>query len=250
MTNVPPPHQLLGIPIHPVSADELVDLLVEWGRGATLRRVFNVNVHAMNLAHEDAAFAAALRAADIVFCDGYGVKWGARLAGMHIPHRLTPPDWVDHFAGRVAAAGQSVFALGDEDGVAARFQQTLGERHRGYRDAGSAHGFFSRQGRENDTIVEAINASHATHLLVGMGMPAQELWATANAARLRVRTVISVGALYRWVTRIDTRAPRWVTDNGLEWAARLARHPVRHFKRYVIGNPRFLARVIRARMQS
>lgn len=246
----PAPLQLLGIPIHPVSAAELVAQLVAWGDGDALRRVFNVNVHAMNLAHDDADFRRALCAADLVFCDGFGVKWGARIAGLEIPHRLTPPDWIDAFAAATARAGQRVFALGDEPGVAAAFQAKLAADHPGYGDAGSHHGFFAKEGPASAEIVDAINASGATHLLVGFGMPLQERWITENAPRLRVKTALAVGALFRWHTGIETRAPRWMTDRGLEWAARLARHPVRHFERYLVGNPRFLLRVLRATMGS
>ncbi len=246
---IPAPVEVLGVPIHPVSPDELVATLVAWGGRAQQRRCYNVNVHAMNLAAGDPEFHAALRRADLVFCDGFGVKWGASLLGKPIPHRMTPPDWIDAFAAATAAAGQSVFALGDEDGVAARFQQLLAERHPGYRSAGAHHGFFAKQGAENDAVIEAVNASGAVHLLVGFGMPLQEKWLEENAARLRPRVQIPVGALFRWYTGIEQRAPKWMTDNGLEWLHRLARHPGRHFRRYAVGNPQFLLRVVRARLR-
>ncbi len=239
---------LLGVPIHPLDQRALVDLLIAYGDADRLRKVFNVNVHAMNLACEDQGFAAALRDADVVFCDGYGVKWGARLAGIEIPHRLTPPDWIDDFAAATARAGQSVFALGDVEGVAERFQALIACKHPGYKDAGSHHGFFAKSGAPNEDVIEEINASGATHLLVGFGMPLQEHWIVSNAARLTVRTAISVGALFHWRTDVERRAPRWVTDNGLEWFARFVRHPIRHFRRYAIGNPRFLLRVAHERL--
>jgi N-acetylglucosaminyldiphosphoundecaprenol N-acetyl-beta-D-mannosaminyltransferase len=168
MANVPLPAPLvlLGVPIHPVSARELVDILVRRGAGPRLRRVYNVNVHAMNLACEDDTFRRWLGKADLVFCDGYGVKWGTRLAGLTIPHRMTPPDWIDDFAARAAAADQSVFALGDEPEVAASFQAKLAEARPGYRVAGSHDGFFEKQRAANDAVVDLINASGATHLLV------------------------------------------------------------------------------------
>ena len=131
--------------------------------------------------------------------------------------------------------------------MATAFQATLAAEHPGYRDAGSHHGFFAKHGADSDAVVDAINASGATHLLVGFGMPLQEMWITEHAARLRVATVLPVGALFRWHAGIETRAPRWMTDHGLEWLARLGSHPLRHFRRYVIGNPRFLLRVIRSR---
>lgn len=238
---------LLGIPIHAVGARSLVSTLIGWGAGPVQSRTCYANVHAMNLAHRDPGFRAALQTADLVFCDGYGVKWGARLAGVKIPHRLTPPDWIDAFAAATAAAGQSVYALGDEPGVAGAFQNLLADRHSGYRAAGSHHGFFGPH--EEDAVIDQINASGAVHLLVGMGMPRQELWLVANAHRLRPRVLIPVGALFRWYAGLERRAPRWLTDSGLEWAARLARHPVRHFRRYMLGNPAFMLRVIASRLR-
>jgi N-acetylglucosaminyldiphosphoundecaprenol N-acetyl-beta-D-mannosaminyltransferase len=238
---------LLGIRIDAVGARSLVSTLVGWAAGPIQSRAFYVNVHAMNLAHRDPGFRAALQSADLVFCDGYGVKWGARLAGVRIPHRLTPPDWIDAFATATAAAGQPVFALGDEPGVAEAFQSMLADRHPGYRAAGSHHGFFDPHGE--DAVIERINASGAVHLLVGMGMPRQELWLVANAHRLRPRVLVPVGALFRWYTGVERRAPRWVTDSGLEWASRFVRHPVRHFRRYVLGNPAFIMRVIASRLR-
>jgi UDP-N-acetyl-D-mannosaminuronic acid transferase (WecB/TagA/CpsF family) len=41
-----------------------------------------------------------------------------------------------------------------------------------------------------------------------------------------------------------------MSQNGMEWLARLARHPVRHFRRYAVGNPLFILRVLRWRLDS
>jgi N-acetylglucosaminyldiphosphoundecaprenol N-acetyl-beta-D-mannosaminyltransferase len=246
----PSPVEILGVPVHPVSADELVSLLAAWGEARDAKAVFYTNVHVMNLAYSDAALRQAFAQADLVTCDGFGVKWGARLAGQHLPHRMTSPDWIDAFAARTAAAGQRVFAIGDEPGVAEAFQRALVDSHAGYADAGTQHGFFDRAGAENDALVERINESGAHHVLVGLGSPLQEHWILDNAPRLRAGTLIAVGALFRWRSGIEHRAPRWMTDHGLEWLGRLARHPVRHFRRYVVGNPLFAMRVLRERWRS
>jgi len=246
-TCVPSPKIFLGVPIHPVSPSQLVDIIVAWGKEPGLHRVYNVNVHAMNLAQDLPDFKSSLQRADLVFCDGFGVKWLAKMAKVHIPYRTTPPDWIDDFAREAAKCRQSVFAIGDEDGVADRFLRLLCSRHPGLIAAGSHHGFFDKTGAENEAVIEKINKSEATHLLVGFGMPLQERWIEQNAHALRVRVVLPVGALFRWYCGFEKRAPRWVTDHGLEWVARYLRHPVRHFRRYMIGNPLLLARALRFR---
>ena len=221
---------------------------MDWGHSDTLHRIYNVNVHAMNMASKHDDFRAALNAADLVFCDGYGVKLAARLVGQDIPERMAMSDWMDEFSIRTGEAGQSVFALGDEPGVAADYQQHMTSLHPAYRSAGSHHGFFEKSGLENDRVIDVINASGAKHLLVGFGMPLQERWIEQNASRLKVSVVYPVGATFRWFTGRETRAPKWITDNGLEWLSRLAHHPVKLFCRYVIGNPLFVARVLAAQL--
>lgn len=244
---VPVAKEFLGVPIHPLNSSQLVDIIVSWGNEAQLRRVYNVNVHAMNLAQDLPHFKGYLQKADLVFCDGFGVKWMAKMAKIDIPFRMTPPDWIDDFAEKASKCGQSVFALGDEEGVAAQFLVLLCSRHPGLIAAGSHHGFFEKVGPENDAVVEEINKSRATHLLVGFGMPLQEQWIEQNAHALQVRVVLPVGALFRWYMGFEKRAPRWMTDHGLEWVWRFLRHPLRHFRRYIIGNPLLLARVLRSR---
>lgn len=243
---IPVPVRLLGMPVHPITRETLLGTAVAWGKADQLRRIYNVNVHAMNTAYAHPDFRKHLNAADLVFCDGYGVKWAAARTGRPIPERLAISDWIEEFCDRTCDAGQSVFALGDEDGIAADYQERMSAEHPSYISAGSHHGFFNKTGPENDRVVDMINASGARHLLVGFGMPLQERWIEDNADRLNVSVAYSVGATFRWFTGKDVRGPRWMTDNGLEWLHRLSRHPVKLFGRYVIGNPVFMARVLAA----
>ena len=199
---VPDPVFLLGVPIHPVNPAQLVQIIVQWGAEDRFRRVYRRNVHAMNLAQQLPEFKGYLRNADLVFCDGFGVKWLAGIANVNIPWRMTPPDWIDDFGAAAAKAGQRVFALGDQDGVAAKFMEALCARHKGLVSAGSHHGFFDKTGPENDRVIQKINESGAVHLLVGFGMPLQEQWIENNAQALRVKVVAPGGRIVPLVYRI------------------------------------------------
>jgi N-acetylglucosaminyldiphosphoundecaprenol N-acetyl-beta-D-mannosaminyltransferase len=244
---VPDPVRFLGIPIHPVSPSQVVRFLIQWGREDTFRRVCYVNVNTMNLAHWSGDLRRYLEKADLVFCDGFGVKWMAKILNLDIPCRLVANDFIDDFAVEVSITGQGVFVLGDEDGVADRFGELLVSRHPGYRHVGSYPGFFEKTGPENDAVVRMINESGAKYLLVGFGTPLQERWIEQNSQALQVQVAVCVGALFRSYTGLEKRAPPWMAGHGLEWLHRLVRHPLRHFRRYVVGNPELLARVLRAR---
>lgn len=244
MTQLPDACRVEGIRVHSVTRKSLLSILRQWAAQKIPRKIYYVNVHAMNLAYKEARFRESLLAADLVFCDGYGVWLASRLSGVSLPERLTPPDWVDDFLEMMALDGKSVYLLGDEQGIAIQCAEAMQKRHPALAIAGANHGFFSIDGNFNSEAVEAIRRSGAAVLLVGMGMPRQEFWIDSNLKQLGVSLAISVGALFRWYTHAERRAPRWVTDYGMEWLARLIRHPFRHFRRYVIGNPSFFARVL------
>jgi N-acetylglucosaminyldiphosphoundecaprenol N-acetyl-beta-D-mannosaminyltransferase len=204
----------------------------------------NVNVHAMNTAWADPTFRSALNASDLVFVDGAGVRLGARLAGVTVGERLTPADWIGDLFSLCIRHDWPVFWLGDTDEVGATLEGYLHAFFPGLRLAGRHHGFFAKEGPESDAVVDKINASGARLLMVGMSMPIQEKWLAANRDRLRPPVRLSLGGLARILTGHIRRGPRWMTNNGLEWAFRLCMQPAYTWRRYLIGNPLFLLRLL------
>jgi len=97
-------------------------------------------------------------------------------------------------------------------------------------------------------LIEAIRASGATLLLVALGNPAQELWIGRHLAATGVQVAFGVGALFDFLAGEVSRAPAFVRRTRLEWAWRLMLEPKRLFRRYVLGNPLFLMRVMRRRL--
>ncbi|MCA1688781.1 MAG: WecB/TagA/CpsF family glycosyltransferase, partial [Actinobacteria bacterium] len=84
--------------------------------------------------------------------------------------------------------------------------------------------------------------------LVGFGMPLQEYWLMENRNRLDANVALTGGAVFDYVSGELRRGPRVLTENGLEWLARLLIEPRRLWRRYLIGNPLFLARVLEQRL--
>ncbi len=75
-------------------------------------------------------------------------------------------------------------------------------------------------------------------------MPLQEQWLRANWDRLDVRVALPAGAMLDFVSGATPRGPQWLTDNGFEWLTRLVIEPRRLWRRYLIGNPLFLWRIL------
>ena len=240
-----PSKQILGINISVVDLPDLLQAIDKLAQRSRPALVNNVNVHACNLAFEQPAFREVLNASEVVFCDGFGVKLAGWLTGKRLGQRMTPPDWIDDLFALCVRKGYSVYFLGDERAVVELFVDRMKANFPGLVVAGYQDGFFELSGEANQKIIKSINESGADIIITGMGMPRQELWAAEAKPHLQKGVVIAAGALFRWYTGVEQRAPKWMTDAGLEWLARLLVSPRRHFKRYVVGIPLFYWRVIR-----
>lgn len=248
--NPEPAITLLGVRIHTLPVAALIERIACAAQNKQHTIVAYVNAHGLNLAYTSPALREFFnQRATFVFCDGFGVKWGARLAGQPAPPRHTPPDWIDPLCDECTRHGLSIFLLGDKPATVEKAAHALQVRHAGLKIAGWQHGYFDKTAgsAENRAVLAAIHQTQPAVLLVGMGMPAQELWLAENWQQVDAHVAMTVGALFSYVAGDVRRAPRWMTDHGLEWLGRLLIEPRRLWQRYVIGLPLFFARVIAER---
>lgn len=238
---------ILGIPVDVIDRPQLLETIDALAASPGVSLVNNVNVHACNLASADPEFHEILRKSDVVFCDGFGVKLAAKLLGSKLGERMTPPDWIDELFALCSRKRYRVYFVGDVTAVVRLFAEKAKERHPHLRIAGVHDGFFNMNGEDMPQLFKEIVRLNPDIILTGMGMPRQEKWAWAAKKRLGGGVIIATGALFRWYTGIERRAPHWMTNHGMEWLARLVMSPRRHFKRYVIGLPLFLLRILKQR---
>jgi len=242
----PPREQarIFGIPIDLGSPEDLLRMVCGWVGSGRRRRVMYANAHVLNQSLERADLRAALQAADLVYCDGYGVRIAARALELPEPHRMTGADWIWSLAALCEHAGASVYLLGSEPGVAHQAAERLRRWYPRLAIVGTHHGFFEIGSPHAERVVEDINARRPDVVLVGMGTPKQELWVQEHAADVEADVLWTVGALFDYVSGRIPRAPGWLADNGLEWIFRLGIEPQRMWRRYLLGNPVFLGRVL------
>lgn len=108
------------------------------------------------------------------------------------------------------------------------------------------HGYFSAD--DIDTVTRAI-AEHGTRILfLGLGDPAQQRWAHAHGAATGANVIVTAGGLFDWLSGAHPRPPQWMVGAGLEWLWRLRLEPKRLARRYLAGNPCFIAAVLRQKL--
>lgn len=237
---------VLGVGVDPLTAGELEAAVRRLARERAHALVLNVNAHCLNLCYRDAALRRFMNGAEVVFCDGFGVRLAAWLLGKKLPERITYADWIWRLAALAEAEGLTIFLLGARPGVAGEAAGRLRERFPNLKVRGVRHGYFDHApgSPENEAVVREINAASPDILLLGLGMPLQERWLMENWDRLDAGVVLTAGAVFDYASGGLRRGPRLLVDNGFEWLARLLVEPRRLWRRYVIGNPLFLLRVL------
>jgi N-acetylglucosaminyldiphosphoundecaprenol N-acetyl-beta-D-mannosaminyltransferase len=245
----PPLVSLLGVKICSLPVEAVIQRITDSILAKKKIYLAYANAYAINLAYEYPWFREFLNNAALTFCDGFGVKWGARLLGHDIPERYTPPDWFPRLAAVCAERHFTLYFLGARPGVAEKCAEQLRNHFPGLIVAGSHHGYFDKTegSTDNQAVIRSINILNPDILVVGFGMPLQEHWLMENWSQLDTRVALPVGAMFDYLTGEVLRAPHWMTDHGLEWFGRLVFEPRRLSKRYILGNPLFLWRLLKQR---
>jgi N-acetylglucosaminyldiphosphoundecaprenol N-acetyl-beta-D-mannosaminyltransferase len=179
---------------------------------------------------------------NFIIVDGMSLVLLARLLrqGVTKRHRVTYADWIWPLSELAAAEGWRVFFLGGRPGVGEQASAVLQERFEGL-DMRVHHGYFdpSPSSDMNRAVLAQISSFRTQLLMVGMGMPRQEIWLANHLSGLEANLILSVGACMDFVAGVVPTAPRWMGRTGLEWLFRLGTEPRRLTFRYLV-EPWFL----------
>ena len=159
---------LLGLPVHALDLPALLTRVDEMVASGGRFTIGYANVHTINQAMEHASVAEFMRRADVIYCDGNGIRLGAALLGNRLPRRMTGADWIWDLGGHCAARGHHMFWLGGQEGVTARAAVNLQRANPGLEIAGTWHGYFDKEGSGSQEVVDRINDSRPPVVLVGM----------------------------------------------------------------------------------
>ncbi|WP_370088962.1 WecB/TagA/CpsF family glycosyltransferase [Ekhidna sp.] len=239
---------ILGIKIHCVTSKELtaqVSNCIETSR----KEIFsNVNIHGMNIAAKNKEFKKFLADAYINFCDGDGVRLGGKILNKHIPEKITYNRWMWELAEESSLKGYSWFMVGSSNHVIEVAATKLKRKYPNLKIAGYHHGYLDDSTTE--VLIREIERCQPNILIVGMGMPIQEKWLTDNLAKLSFNVALTGGAVFEYISGASKMTPNIYYKLKLEWFYRFLKEPKRLFRRYFIGNPLFVLRVLKQRISA
>ncbi len=223
---------LFNINIDVLSRQEVFEACLKFLKSGTTHSIFFLNAHCYNIACKNSAYSESLQHSDLVLNDGTGINLASKFKGIRLKENLNGTDLIPEILELCAREGERVFLLGGKEGIA---QMAANNLIPDIHLSGHRSGYFKESDEEE--IIEGINGSGASVLIIGMGVPRQELFVERNRARFKnIRILIAGGAILDFLSGNVPRAPRWMRRYGLEWVYRFYLEPRRMWKRYLLGN--------------
>ncbi len=202
------------------------------------RLVFtHYNLHGFALQRDHSEFYQAQQDADYGIIDSTIVCWALQFLGYDIDQkwRATMLDWIPLLLTEANKNNSNVFLLGTKADLITSSENILASQFPNISFA-SHHGYISDESSTStlQQCLKQIEKHNTDILLVGMGMPMQEIFLTQNKPNLRAPILISVGGYFDYICGATYTPPRWSGKFGLEWLFRLLANPKRLWKRYLI----------------
>ena len=237
---------LMGIPLDNLTLAEAVGEIVQAMEGDRPRRACFVNADCVNLAFRHADYRETLRTADLAFADGIGMRLAGIVLGRRVRDNVNGTDLFPKLCEALDGRGKRIFLLGSRPGTAEGVAAWMAGRYPGIAMAGCRDGYFPPA--DEADVIQQVRRSQSDLLLVAFGAPRQDVWVAQHLAELGVKLAVGVGGLLDFFSGQIPRAPLWLRRLGMEWCYRLCQEPRRLGRRYLLGNPVFLARLLRERI--
>ncbi len=242
---------ILGYAVDCFTADECVDGIFQSLRDGIRTWLACFNPHSYVLSLEDKVFARGLKDADWLVPDGGGAVLASRLLGGKIKSRVTGSDVFVGLHKRMNDDGSMrVFFLGADEKTLALICDRMAKDYPNIKVAGVYSPPFKNvfTKAEISEMVKAVNTAAPDVLWVGMPAPKQEKFILENRARLNVKFVAAVGAVFDFYSGNVVRdEDSWFVNHGLEWLPRLLQEPKRLWRRMFVSAPIFIWHVVKRR---
>jgi N-acetylglucosaminyldiphosphoundecaprenol N-acetyl-beta-D-mannosaminyltransferase len=211
------------------------------------KSVLFINAYCFNISQNNLAYKNAILNSDYILNDGIGVKIAGILNKIRFPENLNGTDLIPKIIEFAHKNHKRIYLLGSTDSIIKKTQINLENKYSGIKIVGIHNGFFTE--KEEAGIVNEINTLKTDLLIVGMGVPRQELFVNRNIGMLtNVKLCISGGAIIDFISGEIKRAPLWIRKINFEWAYRLYLEPSRMWKRYIIGNLLFFINLFKIKI--
>lgn len=236
------PVRLFGVPVHPVTMPQALDIADRAIVRRERLRIGVVNAAKVVNMRRNPELEEDVTSSDLVLADGIAVVWASRILGHALPERVTGIDLMMGMLRRGNERGYRVYCLGATDEVLRKVIERIGSDYPNVVLAGWHHGYFSQN--EEAQLADLIAVARPDILLVAMTSPKKEKFLAQWSAHIAAPVCHGVGGSFDVLAGKVQRAPESWQRLGLEWLYRLKQEPSRLWRRYLVTNTLFCSMLV------
>lgn len=237
--------ELLNVSLDNISQSEFL-------KSFTSGIVFTPNVDHLMKLQSDTEFFQTYKSATYKLCDSKILFYVSRFLGTPIKEKISGSDLFPAFYEYHKNNDDiKIFLLGAREGVALQAQEKINSQVGRNMVVGAHSPSFGFEKNEEEClkIIDIINQSGATVLAVGVGAPKQEKFICKYKDKLpNIKIFLAIGATIDFEAGNIKRAPKWLSEIGLEWLYRLMAEPKRLWKRYLVHGPSFFWLILKQKL--
>lgn len=229
---------LLNTYISNMDVDETLSAIENMISTGEKNYVVAINVDVVIKIEEDSYLKEITDSADMVLVDGKPLVWISKLYKRPVKAKISGSDLVPLLCEKAAQKGYSIFIIGGKEGVAKQAKYNLEKNLPGIKIVGTYAPplGFEKNMSELNHINNIISEVHPDLLIACFGCPKQEKWIYENYQKYDAKVSICAGATVDFLAGNVKRAPKWMSNHGLEWFYRFTKEPKRMFKRYFVDD--------------
>jgi N-acetylglucosaminyldiphosphoundecaprenol N-acetyl-beta-D-mannosaminyltransferase len=200
-----------------------------------------INPHSYYISRSDKTFSESLLNSDLLLPDGQGIVLAAKVLLKKKISRITGSDIHEHMLKKANEMNWTVFYLGSSDNTLSLIEKRLQKEYPSIKFCGFSPPFKEEfDSDDNSKILQQINEAKPDILFIGMTAPKQEKWSYSFKDKLKVKHILSIGAVFDFYAGTVKRPGKVWQKMGLEWLPRLIGEPARLWKRNFVSTPYFL----------
>tara|TARA_Y200000002_G_scaffold368766_1_gene362186 strand:+ start:1069 stop:1812 length:744 start_codon:yes stop_codon:yes gene_type:complete len=183
---------------------------------------------------------------DIINADGMSIVWASRFLGHKIKERVAGIDLMENLVKLAYQNSYRCFFLGAKQEILEKLVNEYSAKYSKNIIAGYRNGYFDE--KDEKEIIKKIKESNAEFLFVAITSPKKEIFLNKYKQELKnVNLIMGVGGSFDVISGKVSRAPFFMQKIGLEWLYRFIQEPARMWRRYLIGNIKFMIIIFKAR---
>ena len=238
-------YRILNTYVNAISMEETVAEVEKIIKAGKPTQHVVINALKVNLMHEDPQLRKIVNACPLINADGASIVWAAKKLGVPLTERVAGIDLFENLVKVAAKKGYKIYLFGAKEEVVTKVKAIFEAKYPKLQIVGYRNGYFTEE--DEPQIVADMAASGADMMFVAFSSPKKEYWVNKYIQQLNIPFVMGVGGSFDVVAGVTDRAPKWMQNHGLEWFYRFIQEPRRLFKRYIIGNGKFVCYTLKCR---